>query len=152
MKGKLKKLTAVILSIALLGSAGIFTGLNAFADAPTTYTEISLGQTIELEMDSNSTKVYFKFVPALTDQYRFYSSSARANSRYTDPYGGLMNENGNDLISNDDGGDGWNFDFSYTLEANKTYYFWAYNRSGNSTETVPVTLTHNHIDNDDDGI
>ena len=152
MKGTLKKLTAVILSLILLGSAGIFTGLTAFAAAPETYTEISLGQTINAELANNNTKVYFKFVPAQSGIYRFYSSSSDANSRTTDPYGGLADANGNDIIGNDDGGNGWNFDFTYTLEANKTYYFWAYNRSGrHDTEIIPVTLVHGHFDNNNDG-
>ncbi|MBR5772094.1 MAG: leucine-rich repeat protein, partial [Clostridia bacterium] len=152
MKGKLKKLTAVILSIALLGSAGIFTGLNAFAAAPETYTEISNGQTINAELDNNQTKVYFKFVPTQSGKYRFYSSSSDANSYKTDPYGGLDDANGNRITGNDDGGNGYNFDFTYTLEANKTYYFWAYNRSGrHDTEIIPVTLVHGHFDNNNDG-
>ncbi|MBR5772765.1 MAG: hypothetical protein IKY00_06070, partial [Clostridia bacterium] len=95
MKGKIKKLTAVILSLALLGSAGLFTGLTAFADVPATYEEITVDQTIDVGMDNNSTPAYFRFVPAVSGQYRFFSSSADAEEYNTDPYGFLLDSDGN---------------------------------------------------------
>ncbi|MBO4341634.1 MAG: hypothetical protein J5870_00885, partial [Clostridia bacterium] len=67
MKGKLKKLTAVILSIALLGSAGLFTGLTAFADIPEGGYTIGVEETIDIEVAGNDDKygslTFIKFVP-----------------------------------------------------------------------------------------
>lgn len=89
--------------------------------------------------------IYYKFVPRLTGEYRFYSSGN------LDTCGYLYDSNQRLLTSD---GDGNNFKITYTLTAGETYYIAAkvYNGTGSftlvtetdcveSTDTVCVTAT-----------
>ena len=89
----------------------------------------------------------YQFTPTTSGSYTFYTNDSVASTRATDPYaylftlsdkvtiasldaaaetyaatGKYSDLQSQCLIYNDDGGDGYNFKFSYTLNANQTYY------------------------------
>lgn len=64
----------------------------------------------------DSNYYYYKFTVLKTKTYKIYSSNA------FDSWGGLYDNNQNQLISDDDDGSGYNFSMSYQLIAGQTYY------------------------------
>jgi hypothetical protein len=64
--------------------------------------------------------VYFKFTATESVTYRFYSIHDR--QEYCDPYGYLLNGNGSQLSSNDDGNGDLDFSLSQYMNAGETVY------------------------------
>ena len=77
---------------------------------------------------------YFTFTPPRTTSYTFYSTGS------TDTYGHLYNASGAQLTSDDDSGVANNFNVTYTLTANTTYYYAARYYSASNTGTISVGL------------
>ncbi|MGN0467227.1 MAG: leucine-rich repeat protein [Acutalibacteraceae bacterium] len=102
------------------------------------YQEISLGDTISLELASGKIE-FVKFVPAVDGEYTFKSVS----ESYSDTYGYIYDEQMNKLAENDDAGGNGNFSVTYSFNAGKLYYLGAkyYSSSGG---TIMVTLACNH--------
>ena len=94
------------------------------------------GQTVNAEITTGGKIAYIKFVPTKDMKIIVYSSSNE------DTYGYFYDSEKNQLEYNDDGGENYNFKFSYTVTANTTYYIGAEFHSG-ETGTIPVTLIHN---------
>ena len=86
-------------------------------------------------IDEGGALQYFKFTPSVSATYAFTSL---ANS--DDTYGYLFDENGNQLASDDDGGDDRNFKVSYAFTATNTYYFAAKYYDTNKTGSFDVEL------------
>ena len=91
------------------------------------YTNITAGSTASVNISTSGGAKYFRFVPTASGTYRFYSSNNTA-----DTYGALLNSSETTLVSNDDGGDGNNFSFTYDCVANTTYYIKAYMYGSNT--------------------
>ncbi len=89
---------------------------TASAEAPAYYTSITANSTTTVNITYSGEIQYFKFVPTETGVYTFYSSNQSG-----DPYGILMDENGNSLASSDDA-NGNNFEIEYECAANTVYY------------------------------
>nr|MCR5794235.1 InlB B-repeat-containing protein [Solobacterium sp.] len=63
-------------------------------------------------------QIYLEFIPLETAEYKIYSSENEG----TDPYAKLLDENYDDLTSDDDSAGDRNFRLTQELEAGKTYY------------------------------
>jgi hypothetical protein len=106
-------------------------------------------------------RVNCKFVPEVDGLYTFESTESNFGSDGTDAYGILYDDLMNELVSNDDDGDGNEFYFSYNLTAGETYYISAgsyndYNEGnyGNNVGTTTLVIDGPHLVttlvNDDD--
>lgn len=97
-------------------SRGVEAGIarnTDFGDIP----EISIGaETSSLKAEVTDGNVIMKLVPEKTGKYSFRADSGE------DTIGWLCDEEGNELISNDDTDEGDDFVFSYLMEEGKTYY------------------------------
>lgn len=131
----IRKLTAFILTVCMLfGVWGTTSFKDVFAAAPSQYTNITAGSSASVTISSSGTSKYFRFVPTASGTYKFYSTN------YTgDPYGSLLDSNGNTLISDDDGGSDWNFSIQYNCTANTTYYIKAF-MNGSSTGSYTLNV------------
>lgn len=93
--------------------------------------DISLGEqkTVSFEPEDGSYQ-YYKFVPAESGTYKFYSVGSY------DTYGILTDSNGSQLKSNDDSEYDENYYFLYDCEAGTEYYVGArlYSTSGNARQ------------------
>ncbi|MGN0491477.1 dockerin type I domain-containing protein [Ruminococcus sp.] len=96
-------------------------------------TTLNYGELTPVEYREGSNSVIFSFVPDETKDYYFYSDSS------IDPYVTLYDSNMIQIGSNDDGGDGYNFLITRTLEKDKTYYFYVSNPS--SSQKYYVTIS-----------
>ena len=89
-------------------------------------------------------EVYFKFIPTVSGQYRFYSSNKSG-----DPRAALLNGSGEQIAYDDDGGNNGNFSIYYDCEANTTYYIKAYMWSSNTGYyTLNVVTIQVYCDHD----
>lgn len=80
-----------------------------------TATPITAGQKILVYVADNS-QTYIKFTPTETGTYKIYATSPY------DTYASLLDATGEEIVSNDDGGDDSNFMISRELTANTVYY------------------------------
>ena len=80
---------------------------------------IKAGEPLSVEV-TGSDYTYYSFVPEKTAEYRFYSTAD--DDVYYDTYGVLMDEKGELLRSNDDGGESDNFSYTYMCEKGVKYY------------------------------
>ena len=117
--------------------------------------------TASVQIDVAGGAVYYEFVPTCSGLYQFYSSN-----NADDTYGALLDENGIELVRNDDGGNGSNFSITYDCVANTTYYIKAYFYSSSSTGsytlnvyTIELYCDHDYVlqsttmaDCDNDGV
>ena len=80
-------------------------------------------------------EVYFKFVPTVSGYYSFFSSAT------TDTYAYLYDSSFEYIYENDDGGNEYNFNLSYELEAGEIYYFGVCLWNEEETNSFPVKIT-----------
>lgn len=135
-------------SLTCSANGGIF-GANYTAKLNINVTK---SQTVTASVTANSTSVdgtisagapvsttltgeykYYKFVPTTSGTYQFYSTSEY------DTYASLYDVEGNEIVSDDDSGEGSNFTFSYSCVAGQTYYLAVRKySSGNITATICI--------------
>ncbi len=96
-------------------------------------TTLNYGELTPVEYREGSNSVIFSFVPDETKDYCFYSDSNM------DPYVTLYDSKMTQIDRNYDGGDGYNFLITHTLEKDKTYYFYVSNPS--SSQKYYVTIS-----------
>ncbi len=138
---------AVSLLMVICMMAGLILPLipvTAFAAAPSSYTTITADSTASVTISSSGTSKYFRFVPAQSGTYRFYSSA-----NYGDTYGSLLDASGNTLTSNDDSGGSGNFSITYDCTKGTTYYIRAYMYGSNTgSYTLNVVTLYTFCDHD----
>lgn len=139
MQKTLKRTLSLVLTVLMVTALFTVAPLSAGAaetDGATVGTEPTIvpGQTVNAEITNGGEMAYIKFVPTKDMKIIVYSSSNK------DTYGYFYDSEKNQLWENDDGGENYNFKFSYTVTANTTYYIGAEFRSGKITGTIPVTL------------
>ena len=106
---------------------------------------IAPGESAYVEIIEAYGSVYFQFTPTQSGRYQFYSTNNNG-----DTYVSLYDANGNYLISDDDGGNGNNFNLYYDCEAGTTYYIQAHmwsSRTGSYTlnvSTVEIYCSHEY--------
>ena len=83
----------------------------------------------------NGEYVEIKIESDVTTKWAFYSMVSGG-----DPYAYLVDANGNELASNDDGNGNLNFLIEYTLEAGKTYYLRVRWLNQNEIGYIPVVI------------
>lgn len=134
---KSRKLISVILTAVMILTAFPLTALQAFAEVD--YTDIALGDTVQIELTSNNPIKYLRFIPQTSGTYYFKSFDQIDN---TDPKGYVYDESLNELSSNDDT-DGRNFLVECFLEAGTTYYLGCSTYNGNVAGAYSILLTDN---------
>ncbi len=139
MQKTLKRTLSLVLTVLMVTALFTVAPLSVGAaetDAEAVGAEpvIVPGQTVNAEITTGGKIAYIKFVPTKDMKIIVYSSSNE------DTYGYFYDSQKNELDSNDDGGENYNFKFSYTVTANTTYYIGAEFHSRKKTGTIPVTL------------
>ncbi len=115
-----KKTRAASLFLALVLTFSLFTPLfqvKAGAEVPSLYTDLYAGTSVDVEMWDSGHR-YFKFVPTVSGQYTFTSSS---NGSY-DPAMYLLSSSGTSLEFDDNSGGSNNFKITYNCTAGAVYY------------------------------
>lgn len=97
---------------------------------------LTVGQSQSVSITAGGGYVDFRFVPTTTASYTFTSISSSG-----DPHGYLLNSSKSQLVSNDDDGDGLNFQITYNCTAGTTYYLRAAMHSLSATGTYTVSVT-----------
>lgn len=135
LKRTLSLILAVLMVTALFTVAPLSVGA-AETDGETVGTEptIAPGQTVDAEITTGGEMAYIKFVPTKDMKIIVYSSGD------SDTRGYFYDSEKYQLEYDDDGGENYNFKFSYTVTANTTYYIGAEFYDGEKTGTIPVTL------------
>jgi|GEM_PF-5447402 len=110
--------------------------VKSFTEEMASAQVLSLGVQTTAVIPQDGGVTYFKFTPAESGSYRFYSSAARG----LDPYVSLHGANGAWLGSDDDGGRNYNFSLVCDLTAGETYYFAAGFYYSDGTGSYPVCL------------
>lgn len=126
------------MAIQTIFSSYSFGLVNAYAtgyDMKTDSIPISVGQTSEAVILSPGDVEYFSFSPTETNIYNFESLGD------DDTYGYLYDKDGEQITSNDDGGENRNFKISTVLTAGETYYFCAKYWDSNTDGSFNVTLS-----------
>ena len=146
MSRTLKKLLAVGLSVILIVSlipASVFEALaydsvEDFAAAPV----IALDTETDVSYDGTEQSGAFKFTPESDGDYVFFSTGS------SDTYVTLLDSSGNEISSNDDGGEGRNFKLRFNATAGETYYLLSrlYNASNSADFTVKLIEYTNPVD------
>lgn len=117
----------------------------SLADCRANASEITVGEAELVDITFAGQTVFYKFKTPITDDpvyYRFSSSDIDGEERYSkDAY--LYDSNRDDPICEYDY---WssNFDFSYQLEGNRTYYLAVTFRNGNATGSFNVTVAREY--------
>lgn len=113
-------------------SAEVLSGGADFASAE----ELSVGVDATASIQTAGQMAYFKYtVPAGEGgTYYFYSISG------SDTYGYMYNDLGEQIASDDDSGDGYDFQISYRLQDGDTYYYGVQYLDGQITGEIPVML------------
>ncbi len=150
VKSFFKKAVSFLLVICMMsGFIAPLMSVTASAAAPSSYTNISADSTAYVSISSSSSSKYFKFVPAYSGTYAFYSTNSSG-----DPYGYLRDADGNYLASSDDYS-GTDFYISYYCTAGTTYYIEACmygSRTGSYTlkvetiSAIPSTPSANTVE------
>ena len=120
-----QKIIPLIVIFAMLASLAL--------PAVAAYPEITLGQQKTVTVVDDESAVIFRFVPPEDGFYRFYSYG----NGEVDPYGYIMDENMDTLVSNDDY-QNMDFQVSCKLLAGETYYLAATTYSGAAEYLVAV--------------
>ena len=94
--------------------------------------DIALGDTLTLAVSEG--RQMFRFIPAVTDLYRFYSTGEQA-----DPWCEVRNSYHDQIAYDSDSVDGNNFSICIELTAGETYYF-SVKAHGEETATYQVHL------------
>lgn len=131
------------------GDVVIIAAADRYYNGNTSFTNADIIE-VNREFSANVDQSYrlriFAFTPTETRNYKFYSTDPNATSNTVDPYAHLFDSSkldldgldnlalqyskdgnasilaNNALISNDDGGAGYNFSMTYNCTAGKTYY------------------------------
>ena len=142
------KLLAVFLTVAMLATLALpFSALTASAAAPSSYTSITAGSSVRVNISSAGMVKYYRFVPTVTGYYTFSSSNYSG-----DPYASLLDASGNTLMSNDDGAGARNFSISYHCNAGTVYYVAARQLSSSVTGSFTLnifSLTPDFVETED---
>ncbi len=150
---KFRKILAVMLSLVMLFCV---LPINAFA-TDETYPAIALNEVINLNFDEKNGQYIYAFTPSESGIYSFYSFDNGDEEDHLDTYGKIYDSEWNQLANNDDFDDYNNFNVSFPLSENKTYYLIAttyqYNEDKNfengncsvtvaksTAEILPITL------------
>ncbi len=107
---RMKKILAIILSVMVLMSA--LPVMSASAEE--VYGTLSLGDKTKVKLSGE--KRLLSFTPENDGWYAFYTLGEY------DTYASLFDSEDNELVYDDDGGEGWNFSLKAYLEAEQTYY------------------------------
>ena len=102
--------------------------VQPMADEEKDIRDISVDETVTVNIENGGDMIYYRFVPETSDKYMFVSMSDEF-----DTYGYLYDESFNQLTYDDEGAGNGNFRVKYQLEAGVTYYFAA--RMYNSEQT-----------------
>jgi len=95
---------------------------------------ITAGSTAAATISTPGGYAYFKFTPAVSGTYVFYSTG------YNDTFGYLYDAYGQEIAYDDDMGSDSNFSISYDLEAGTQYYYGVCFYGGYLTGDISVTL------------
>ncbi|MGN0532237.1 MAG: leucine-rich repeat protein [Eubacterium sp.] len=123
-----------------VSSTGIHTYVNGFCkdckakDPDYVLPVINSGESQTVEINNGGDYYYVTFTPKSNGSCTFYSTGDY------DTYGYLYDENMNELNSNDDGGENYNFSINYDLQAGRTYIFACRMLNSYETGTFNVTL------------
>lgn len=134
-----KRFLAMLMTLVMLVSIVGMIPLQVSAAAPQNYTNIYVGIRKYVSIPYSNGAVYFRFVPEQSGNYSFSSSN-----RSGDPKAYLLDSNGNELTSNDDGNGNYNFIITYNLTADTVYYLKAA-MYGINTGSYYVNLTCNYV-------
>ena len=124
-------LLSVLLVIPMFVTAYADDGDAFYPDAPI----LELDVETEVHYDGTEASGMFRFTPEQDGIYEFRSSGSY------DTYGVLYSDTGVQLATNDDGGGGYQFLISRTLEAGTTYVLLARRLSASETADFTVTVT-----------
>ena len=106
----------------------------------------------------------YNLMPSVSGMYTFTSVDPYANVRYSDPIAYLYDSSGQLICCQDDGAEGYNFQFFRYLEAGKSYsltigYYDYYGYGDNETDyygTYPVSVTFGapagHVHDEEDEV
>lgn len=128
MKNFKRSISALLAFIFLF--TAVFSGviIPSSALAPSVYTDIAANTSASVVEAK-----YFRFIPTESGSYTFYSSNKAG-----DPYGVLLDSDGNELVRNDDSGD-TNFSITYNCIVGNVYYIYArYYNNGSGSYTFNV--------------
>lgn len=95
----------------------------------------TISENTAISVALNNDYKYYKFVPATSDDYVFYSEGSH------DTIGAIYDGNGTRLAYNDDNAVDNNFSVSCYLEAGKIYYMAAKMYDSNSTENITIKVS-----------
>ena len=109
-----------------------------------TYDRLSLDEPKTITIENAYDTVSTLFIPQYSGNYTFFSTGS------SDTYGYLLDGSENELTSNDDGGEGYNFKITYTLEAGKAYFIKS-KFYGSTTGSFNVTVQVEYLFGDADG-
>ena len=100
---------------------------------------INVGDAKEVTVSADKPYAYYKFIPETTGIYKFYSESGY------DTFAGLYNSEEQEMATDDDDGDGFNFCVEYELTAGEAYYFRASFLNDISEDSFTVHLKENTL-------
>ena len=135
-----KKLLATVLAIVMLVSvmsANVFAAETQNQEPDTPVLVLDQEQTANISEGGDI--AYFKFVPEEDGYYSFTSISEE------DTCGYLYNSDLEELVSDDDSGNGVNFLIENNLKAEKTYYFGVRFNDESTIGNVSVKLTKKNV-------
>ena len=143
MVKKAKKLLAVILSAILILSVVPLSVFTAAAESVTGYISaplLSLGVTTNVSYDGTETSGAFRFCPDSSGVYILNSKG------YLDTYVRVLDENGNQIGYNDDGGQNNNFQLDLNLESGKSYYLLTRLCNASSSGNYEIIITETPVE------
>ncbi len=100
------------------------------------YDKLLLDNSQTVTVNNDNIEAIYIFVPEKDGLYSFYSYDSNI-----DTYGYIYDSNMNELASDDDGGDGSNFNVQYALVAGEIYYLKSRPYSDSSTGSYRVEIT-----------
>jgi hypothetical protein len=135
VKKAFRILSLFMIFILTITSAVSLVSVTAVATAPKTYTDISADSEKEVNITHDGEIIYFRFVPAKSGTYAFYSTEYE---NY--PYGFLYDENMEMLANSSDNSalNNFNFNIEYECKADKVYYIGAASFESNDSYKLNV--------------
>ena len=109
-------------------------GADACSVCGTVISPISHNITAIAAIAGKGDMAYFRFIPAVTADYAFYSSGK------TDACGYIFDADMNELATDDDGGANGDFSITYSMEANTAYILAVRFHDYNATGQIPVRV------------
>ena len=123
----------------LIGYNSYTCSICGFTYTENTAKEIQIDSIALAIIPTAGDRAYFSFTPEESGAFCFYSSGNN------DTYCHLYDSSGNELETNDDGGNGANFSLSYTMTEGEQYIFCARYLSSTKTGFFAVTLEKAHV-------